>query len=655
MLKKRYSTSLDRTIFKNYSSKGQVTIFIILGIVVVMALVLVLLVQQEVVQIFPGELIPIGKDKVTRYIDSCIEQIGEDGLARLGLQAGYVDVPVEFRNDHYRSLQLTPMTWVPYWAYGTVKDIPTLVEMKEGLDVYMEEHLRNCVLASGAFSEEFDIVERSQIVANTEIVESKVLFNVDWELEINDKTGELVSEILTHTSESPIALKKVYDTAIAIVERELFTLKLEDLTQDLLALEHPNLPLSGMEVGCTEKTWKVDEVKDTLKDMIRVNIGQLKVKGTEMVDFPEGLEYYQNHYIWDLGNDFAKQEISTTFRFDNSFPFIFQVTPTDGRYMKSGTTSGGDLLSKICMQLWKFTYDVTYPVLVQVRDDQTGYIFNMPFTVHLQRNFPNRENVVPARGAPQFVTVSSEEFCGKANVPMNVIVSEVVESSEDGVNYQEPLEDADVTFTCLKYKCDIGKSDFDFNKKGYQAGIEGYFPNCVGGLLRANKDGYKEGMIEVVTDSGAEFELKLTPLFKVPLEKIEILYRDAEGSSVKPISEDAIVKINLRSVKKDELGRPFHETDIVTTKGAVQVEGFNSLELLAGADFTYDVDITVLEDGDFFSGYRENWTIKWDELRTLEKLTFTTIRKESGSELEKFSFIGNLIENSKAVGGPELK
>ena len=143
MSKKRYTIDKSRLISASFASKkGQVTIFIILGILLLLTLILIIFLRKELITFRPEEIIPTEKGKVENFITSCIEQIGDEALQRVGLQGGYIDVPSEIVNDHTARLQISPMHVTPYWAYGKNVRIPSLQEIKEEIDDYLEEHVR---------------------------------------------------------------------------------------------------------------------------------------------------------------------------------------------------------------------------------------------------------------------------------------------------------------------------------------------------------------------------------------------------------------------------------------------------------------------------------------------------------------------------------
>jgi hypothetical protein len=661
MHKKRDSKVLFSQISNssNYSKKGQITVFIILGILLLLALILVLTLKSEIFAFKTDEIIPTEKGKVENFLITCMDQIGEDSLFKIGVQGGYIEIPEQIARDQGRSLVLSPFVSLPYWAIGPTTYIPSLDEIKLRMDTYMEDNLRQCLFDMDAFTEKYDLIEKSDITANTKILDSKVIFEVHWDIEVKNKAGEVVSEVIDHIAESPVKLKRLHETAVRVLSKEMATLKLEDLTQDLIALEHPNVPVNGIELRCSKKTWNVDKVEETLMNMLRINVRELRVDGTDYVEFPDDFPYYQNHYVWDLGEGLS-DEVGIMFNFDQTYPYTLSVTPMNGKKMQSSQLGGSDMLSFLCLQTWKFTYDLVYPVSVRLRDETTGYDFNMAFTVHLLRNTPNKGEPSP-RASGFIPSVSDEDYCKTANIPMTVKTTELVDNGE-GVSFIEDLGDVNLSLTCLRYKCDAGVSEFDYAGGGY-AGTITNFPYCVGGILRGEKDGYKEDWERVVTQPAKEVELQLTPIVKWPASKINVVKHEFVDDletfvpAAEPLSkkEAALIKLTFARSNVTE-NNLIHESNIIVSKEVeTEVQEDEKLELLGQADFTYYLEILAFEEETFVGGYKGEITIPWAQLKEGKELTFHILSHETSNEEEMFVFMANIEEHSKFIPALEIK
>ena len=667
MHKKRYELDVIRGIFNsnfklnkffNNSKKAQVTVFIILGIVILLAFILVFLVKEEIVKVKPEELIPTEKGKVKGFIENCIKVNGEDALFQLGIQGGYIEIPEQIAQDASQHLRVSPFQVIPYWAYGEISSIPPLEIIEERINKYMQENVRSCLFDEEAFQETYNLIEKSDPLADTEILDNKVIFNVRWDLEVKDKNGEVISEVINHAASSPIQFGKIHKTAKKIIERELETLKVEDITQDLLASEHPEVPLAGFELNCQKKSWDVKQVEQSLKDMLRVNIKKLRVEGTEFVDFPDTLPYYQNHYVWNMGDDtFIQKDISAVFNFDNNYPFTFQVTPLEGNSLKSGGLKGMEMLSFLCLQNWKFTYDLMYPVKVRVTDELNNYNFNFAFTVHVIRNMPNRKVPIESRKSHLVNYPVAEEFCQRATVPMTVSTKTLVDNGVDVYDNSEPLEDVEVTFTCLKYSCPLGKTGYNYEQKGFQSSITTNLPYCVGGIMRATKENYKDDWARVVTEDGTDVELNLIPLIRIPNNKFTIVKHDLATLGTPEAKEELLghEEMALIKLKWHKDGQVEHEIEQVV---APRLDGRLSqglyLEFLAEADFTYEVEVNVFDDKNIIGGYKGNWTASWNDLQQAEEIVFHVASVDNPSQEEMFELLLDLKGKSSIIKSPEI-
>lgn len=665
--------------------KAQVTIFIIVGIVMLLAVALVLILQKQIVSFKTDELIPTEKGIVETYLTSCIQQAGDDALFLIGTQGGYITIPKDLQNDASQHLRLSPMNVIPYWAYGQNVRIPPLSAIKQELDLYIEQHTKSCLLDLQPFQETYNLIEKSPIKADTNIADGKVIFNVNWNVELQTKSGEKVAEVITHQAESPVKLKRLHETASRIIDSEMSSLKIEDLTQDLIALEHPNVPVTGIELSCKKKTWNPKTVESELKKLIHINLKELRIQGTDYVNFPEELSYYQSHYIWNIGEEFNQPKIHVSFNYDENYPFIFAVTPIAGSKMQSSQFGGSDILSLLCIQQWKFTYDVSYPVQVRLSDD-TNYNFQIAFTTHLVRNIPNRGAEITARQPIYIDTTNDEAFCTHRAIPMDIKTYELIENDQ-GVYSREPLEDVAITYTCLRYKCDIGTTKYDPSKN--KVGFTTNYPYCPGGILRGAKQNYKESWIQVPTIAGKEHELNLIPTISFPLKNINILKHELlENNQLGPAEplgkkETALIKISYTkpienitttppstpdsssplnaltpSTSLTTPLQPLHKIDLIKTGTPDEtLEQEQPLTLLAKADFTYDLEIQLFNDEQFIGGYKGKWLASWDQLAssTSPQITFHVGTKPKAQEEELYAFLLDLEKSTTTIPKPDLK
>src|SRR3989338_2297535 len=111
--------------FKKRGRKSQVTLFIIIGLVILISSWLFLYFKGIIipeVEIIQPEIMP-----VRNYVESCINSIAEDAVVRVGLTGGYIEFPVHVENTPISYLPTGPITSlkIPYWWYDGISSIPT--------------------------------------------------------------------------------------------------------------------------------------------------------------------------------------------------------------------------------------------------------------------------------------------------------------------------------------------------------------------------------------------------------------------------------------------------------------------------------------------------------------------------------------------------
>ncbi len=621
--------------------------------------------QYSITTSKPDAVLPGGQGKVSNYLTSCIEQVASQALSHMGQQAGYVTVPKEVELDGAKHLRTSPVTVAPFWAYGTTTTIPTQDQLKSRLDTYIQTNLRDCVMNSQGLRDSYNILEKSEVSSDAKIHPKGITFSVKWSIEIQDKAGEVITQIDDHIYESNVKLQDLRDLGEKIILAELSEMKLEDLTQDMIALEHPQLPVSGIEFACSKKKWKFDEAKDTLQNMLRVNLAQLQIKGTNpSTPHTADLPYYQNHYEWNIG-ELSYSKITPQFHYDANYPFSFDVSPRGGNYLQSeNLIPKSKYISLLCLQTWKFAYDVTYPIMLTLTDDTTGYQLKIPFTVEMENNYANRHQTIKPNSPILLSTQTSDDYCKTAKTPMLVKTQEIVDNPYTGVHTTQPLDNAKITFVCLKYDCTIGQTEYNYGGMGDVAAINTNFPACVGGYVRSEKPYYTMAQERVIINSNPNQEVTLNsiPLYPVSLNKITIKTHTNSEDGIGPaqdLKDNQVALIKITFDRGNETYNPLHlpnqESSLVVSPLLDEkTKSSQTLDLLAMAEFTYDVDIQVYEDENLISSYRGNWTVPWEDLEYSSHITFHTIQAPTEDE-KLYNYIEDLGTISKTVPLPEIQ
>jgi hypothetical protein len=287
------------------------------------------------------------------------------------------------------------------------------------------------------------------------------------------------------------------------------------------------------------------------------------------------------------------------------------------------------------MQTCKFTYDIRFPVTATVKDKKSGYSFNFAFRVLIDHNQGNRE-ALPATVFEFETNPTEDEYCTRRVYDITVFTYDNV--SVNGIEDHIEISDVDLEFTCLKYRCPLGKTEW--TDGGAVATLTTKFPYCVWGILRGNKEGYKEAHTFMAADRPGAVNLYLTPVKEIKSFTV-VRHPDISPLLEQPLAEGERAVINIK--------RAGH-----STFGGYPIETDTPLTFLAEEDFEYQLEIYLTDSEGVKGGYIGNWTPRWSELRDAENIKFHVIYAMDAGEDARFAIMANLVNASKEVLEPEL-
>ena len=619
------------------SKKSQITIFIIIGIVLLLTVALFLYLRQEVTFFRPREVVPPEVVPIVDLMDSCLDQLGTEAAQIIGSTGGYIEIPPVIANDPSAYIPLGPReihtAKIPLWYYEGQNRIPTLEFMQDQMQNYIEDNYRECINNLTDFRQRFNITELGPIIARVNLEDKNTPIELNFPLEIADVLGKRIAKLETRTVTLPYRIKTAHTLASAVMEREQIDMKIEDITMDLVAL-HPGIPYSEIEFSCSKLRWELNDVINKLKLLLRTNLDEIRIGNTDFTEVPDSKPYIFHHYIWFV-TDVQYKDMTVSFAYDESWPFYLYARPNKGTYLESSMQKGLEMLSFLCIQTAKFTYDIRYPVMVTVLDKKSDYSFNFAFRVLIDHNQPTRDEF-PAT-AFEFETKPTEsEYCGRRVHDITVYTYDNV--SVNGVEDYLEIADVDLSFTCLKYRCELGKSEW--TDGGAVAELTTKFPYCVLGILRGEKEGYKEGYTFMSSERPTSVELYLTPIKDV--EKYSVVkHPDTMLLSELPLANDESASITIERQGHSTYGLYPRQTDVPLT-------------FLAEEDFNYTVQIYLTDSQGVKGGYAAEWTPKWSELRDAEEIIFHVAYTTSGNEAQRLELLTNLANVSAEIPEPEI-
>lgn len=614
--------------------RGQTTVFIIIGIIILVSIGTFFYVSKVVKEGgLESEreralLVPKQVEPIKTFIEACIDQVSRNGINLIGLQGGYSNMPEDVfagasQNIFSNSLQIFRNLKVPYWYYEKASGVqesqkPSKGNMEGELNNYINRNLADCVKDTSVFEPQgyefaFGEVDAESTI-NTDSVDIKVTYP------INVKFKDIYFNFDEFNKDLDVPLGRLYELAERIMDSEEKTDFLEEKTLDFLII-YDEIPFDSVDFECIPRVWSVQNVEKDLKNILSLNMPNIKIKNSA-----NSFEGDRKYFNWDLER--GSKTISTNFMFSKEWPFFMDIEPNEDGVL-SGTSISGSIkdsfvrfgTSFFCMNNYHFVYDIKYPLLVVLRDDNAfggeGYIFQFAIQVIIDNNQP-KKNV--------FGRVL--ELKDDLDLCKNKITPVTVESLQ--VNPDEtlsPLEEVDIEFKCLTSTCDIGKTSKD-ELGGYS--LSSNFPSCLNGFVVGKKEGFKEGKVQLSTNQPSSTSLILEPIYK---KQYEIKVIDPSRGVRDPFESEKIVI---------SFGTQGHSTTVVYPSE------LNEIQLVDGV---YDVFGYITRESE------QGIILKGTNLRKCFKVPQRNIFGIFGATKEECVDVkvGDTVLNNVLVGGAEFE
>ncbi len=495
------------------SSKGQVTLFIILGIVIVASLVLVYVFRAEVLKSEwerereKAALVPPQALLVKNHIDSCVKQTGEDAVELIGSQAGYVEIPPDLilrsaANPFSNSLILGGGAEVPYWFYqnaaGNLKQqVPSLRDMKLAIEKYVDEHVEECI-DFDQFGEQGYKINAGRAISEVEIEDENVLVSVNYPIEIEIRDFKFEFEKFYERVD--YALGRLYEIALKIFEAENEERFLENKTLDMMIV-YDEIPYSGVDFDCSPRTWKKQDVLRDLKNILEANIQFVKIKNTDYV------LYDSTHRYYEVDADINAEDIGVNFLYSPLWQTKIDIVSHPGQELLRGepytleNQAARYLAGLFCLNQYHFVYDVKYPVLISLSDGDFTFQFAIQTIID---NNQARENKLTT----DYVYDTEAPICDKGVTNVKVYA---LAASGGGL---ETIDNAKVSYHCITTVCEIGYT----KKEGNEASLETKFPFCINGFVQTEKEGYWIGKEQLSTNEESIISVIMNKIYELKLD-----------------------------------------------------------------------------------------------------------------------------------------
>ncbi|PLW79400.1 hypothetical protein C0585_07905 [Candidatus Woesearchaeota archaeon] len=506
------------------SRKGQVTIFIIIGIIMLLATAVIMYINKTIAESKDLEY-NAGKltdetQTVSDFVYRCFEEVGTDALMLIGQGGGYVELNrsttiilpgMETESTGLELVEGTNMV-IPYWMYMNSPNdcqtncefkadyVPTLssssdpISIENQISYYIEDNLATCLNGYQGFIEQGMTVLDQYPIAATDVQENTVVVRLDYP--VNITYGNHQTELRYFEKRFDVKLYYAYWLAQMITGREKDTYFLEENLANLITsfggIEGMIPPMYGgtdFSANSGSKSWRQSEVEDHLRGMLQANIPSIKVTNTLSllkIQMDNGSSTWDEminkmNYIVDLNYD-ALFPLDVEFMYMPNWELHVDINPRRGDVISPDSGSNPFLsFIGLGMTRYDFSYDVSYPVLVKITDPVAFNNEGWSFYFALESNLRNNQAVY-AYSSDNYqnnmgmMNTEVMDICGDEFKKTGDITVKAIDYTD---NYEIP--DVDVRSAFVDVQCQEGITDHE----GYYTGK---FQSGMGYIVLSHKD-----------------------------------------------------------------------------------------------------------------------------------------------------------------------
>ncbi|MEM4181955.1 MAG: hypothetical protein QXX68_02260 [Candidatus Pacearchaeota archaeon] len=458
--------------------RGQVTLFIILGILIAGMIILGFIFFRDKLPFFRQNYFQDVQD----YYYSCLEKITEEGVNILSSRGGFIEVS-SFESGSPFMPTSSELNFfgnpVPYWFYVSGnnlarKNVPTKQTMERELEKYITENIRRCDFKEMEERGYFIYYSPNEEIS-VDIKDEKIV--VDLTQDISVFKGDKSSSFRNHKIEYKTKLGKFYDIAKKIYDYEMEGLFLENYTMDIL---YNYAPVTGVEIQCSPIVFNKEDIRKNLTQAISTNLANINFKAKK-----------NDYFSKDLG---IKIKDNVMLMYSPVWPTKIEIYGDEVAYPVGGG-KGMEILG-FCYVPYHFVYDIVYPVLIQVYDEKELFQFGM--VVVIDKTQPRE-------------AIYKDDFTGEDLDICKNMVNDLFISTKDLSG--NPVE-ADIDISCLNSGCFLGRTRLSNNI----ALLSTKVPPCVNAVLTANKEGYSSGKKIISTNEESQAELILKKKYKLRID-----------------------------------------------------------------------------------------------------------------------------------------
>jgi uncharacterized protein (UPF0333 family) len=249
--------------FKMISKRGQITVFIVVGIILVLAVGIVFGVRSSTENIGDEQITPIFDSSVKNYVEACIETTAEKALKYVSLHGGYYELPLltNFKSN------------LPYYLYQGNDNSISKEELEKQISLYMDNELFFCIRNFNLFKKLGLDIEQKDVKTSSVINDDKVIFDVTFPITIKQDT--LVKELVQFSTFIPSRIGILHNAATTFVNGEIPTELCASCLLNLAFKHNFKASMDHIEDDAIKFT-----IKDELSDLVYIFLNQYQFERT---------------------------------------------------------------------------------------------------------------------------------------------------------------------------------------------------------------------------------------------------------------------------------------------------------------------------------------------------------------------------------------
>lgn len=530
------------------SRKGQVTVFIIIGIIILVGVGLYYSIRKETIKKGIGtevelaiEEVPVEFRAISLFVENCLTEIAREGLTKLGERGGFIELVkygINTKEDTTNSdaAQFSSGSGysVAYWWHLSsdnrcredceftiipenrlyLKKKPNKPSIEGQLEGYIKENLKSCLNNFEELKNQgFKIVEKGNIEASISVAENDIIAQIDYPIEIERVGKEEISRFFVRL---PLNIGRIYEIAKILTELEG---EHNFLERDVLNLivgysgvdknKLPPLSETKFEVG-KEVIWEKSRVKENIIGILTEYIKLLKMYGTRNYEpyyFGNSLldSLYNKGMLVPGSEDYS--DLDVEFRYNPFWKVYFELN-CDGETCRPesiGTDVFSDVFGSLFgIQNYNFVYDLSFPVEVEIYDPYALNNRGYNFRFFLEGNIRANDVMETGFRAIQSIFLETTMLCDEDKRNSGDIIMEV----KDYIT-NRGIDDVQIAYSSYEENCLIGST-----KNGT---FKGKFPVMLGGTVSFLKEGFISYSQRF--DTGLDKEDRLDIMLKPKLSK----------------------------------------------------------------------------------------------------------------------------------------